>query len=48
MSSPAQQIEDFVQGQRDCKNGVEHKTGKSREYDAGYALQYEIEQRAAA
>lgn len=34
----------FVQGQRDCKNGVEHRSGKGEHYDRGYSTQYEQEQ----
>ena len=36
--------DDFLQGQRDCKAGVEHKAGKSKAYDDGYGTQYEAEQ----
>lgn len=35
---------DFLQGQRDCKNGVPHKPMQSEAYDRGYAAQYEAEQ----
>lgn len=37
-------IGDFIQGQRDCHDGVPHEAGKSESYDAGYSTQYEIEQ----
>lgn len=36
--------DDFLQGQRDCKNGVPHEAGKSKDYDAGYGAQYSAEQ----
>ena len=36
--------DDFLQGQRDCKDGVPHEAGKSKDYDAGYGSQYEAEQ----
>lgn len=38
--------DDFLQGQRDCKDGVLHEAGKSAHYDAGYSSQYEAEQLA--
>ena len=38
-------LDDFIKGQRDCRDGVEHKAGKSKAYDNGYAFQYEMEQR---
>jgi len=34
----------FIQGQRDCQNGVEHKAGKGEPYDQGYATEYASEQ----
>ncbi len=36
--------DDFLQGQRDCEEGIPHQTGKSEAYDRGYAAQYEMEQ----
>ena len=36
--------DEFLDGQRDCKNGVEHKPGRSEEYNNGYGCQYEAEQ----
>lgn len=35
---------DFLRGQTDCKNGVEHRAGQSESYDRGYAAQYGREQ----
>lgn len=37
-------IEEFLQGRRDCAAGVPHKAGKSESYDTGYSAQYEDEQ----
>jgi len=39
-------MSDFLNGQRDCKAGVPHKSGKGEDYDYGYSYQYELEQRA--
>lgn len=38
-----QQINDFIRGQEDCKEGKPHKS-QSEDYDRGYACQYELEQ----
>jgi hypothetical protein len=35
---------DFMQGQRDCREGIPHQSGKGEAYDRGYAYQYEAEQ----
>jgi hypothetical protein len=35
---------EFIDGQRACKDGKPHESGKSESYDAGYAAQYELEQ----
>jgi len=35
---------DFVRGQADCRNGVEHKSGQSKSYDEGYSAEYQMEQ----
>lgn len=35
---------DFLRGQRDCRDGVDHRVGQSSSYDRGYAAQYEWEQ----
>lgn len=35
---------DFVSGQKDCRDGVKHKDGMGESYDAGYRVQYELEQ----
>lgn len=37
-------IGEFINGQRDCRDGITHKPGMTESYDAGYAAQYEIEQ----
>lgn len=36
--------DDFLHGQRDCKDGVPHKMGMSADYHDGYASQYAAEQ----
>ena len=36
--------DDFLRGQRDCKDGIPHKSGQSESYDRGYATEYEKEQ----
>ena len=41
-------VGDFLQGQRDCKDGVVHESGKSKDYDSGFNYQYWIEQRNTA
>lgn len=38
----------FLQGQRDCRDGVPHQAGKGADYDRGYAAQYEADQIADA
>jgi hypothetical protein len=37
------QVSDFLQGQKDCRNGKPHKSG-STEYNRGYSVEYELEQ----
>jgi hypothetical protein len=37
-------INEFIKGQDDCKNGIIHESGKSESYNAGYSAQYQIEQ----
>jgi len=39
-----QQIDDFLNDQADCHRGLPHKPGQSKDYDRGYAAQYELEQ----
>ena len=36
--------DEFLHGQRDCRKGVEHTEGHTKDYDRGYAAQYELEQ----
>lgn len=36
-------INEFIDGQRDCRDGVPHKDG-TESYNAGYAAQYQLEQ----
>ena len=35
---------EFMAGQKDCQEGLIHKSGKSSAYDRGYSAQYELEQ----
>jgi len=45
MAEPAKSFEDeFLRGQRDCMNGLPHKSDQGEDYDRGYAAQYEHEQ----
>lgn len=37
-------IEDFIQGQQDCREGKPHEEGRSKDYDRGYQCEYELEQ----
>ena len=34
--------DDFLRGQQDCKDGLEHKPDQSEFYDRGYSYEYEI------
>lgn len=36
--------DEFMQGQKDCRDGKPHEAGKGESYDRGYAAQYEWEQ----
>ena len=36
--------DEFLRGQRDCKEGVAHKSDQSEAYNRGYATEYEKEQ----
>lgn len=38
------QFDDFIRGQQDCSQGLPHQPGQGRDYDRGYACQYELEQ----
>ena len=35
---------DFINGQRDCREGTPHQNGRSFDYDRGYSAQYDLEQ----
>lgn len=37
-------VHEFVQGQRDCRDGVKHFDGKGESYDAGFNFEYQMEQ----
>ena len=41
-------ISQYEKGEQDCKNGVPHRAGRSREYDAGYGFEYTREQMEGA
>ena len=32
-------VSDFIDGQRDCRNGVPHKEGRGEDYDRGYKFE---------
>ncbi len=40
----SEQISDYFEGMRDAERGNPHQSGRSKEYDNGYATQYEFEQ----
>lgn len=42
--SAYQEISDFIQGQKDCHEGIPHREGMSEDYTRGYRCQYEAEQ----
>lgn len=35
---------DFLRGQRDCRDGKPHRDGQSEAYDLGYNIQYVLNQ----
>lgn len=37
-------ILDFLDGMKDCRDGIKHQMGMSDSYIAGYSTQYELEQ----
>jgi hypothetical protein len=37
-------VSEFIDGQRDCRDGKPHFDGKGESYDAGYSAQYQLEQ----
>ena len=37
-------VSEFIDGRQDCRDGIPHKDGKGESYDAGYSVQYELEQ----
>jgi len=41
----APNVADFARGQKDCREGVSGKLNASDDYNRGYGVQYEIEQR---
>jgi len=44
MTNSVNQAGEFLRGQIDCRDGVEHRPGQSSDYDRGYSTQYEWEQ----
>lgn len=36
-------VDNFIQGQQDCKEGKPHQSGRGDAYDDGYQAQYEKE-----
>ena len=36
-------IKDFIEGQRDCRDGYPAKWGASGSYNSGYSAQYQLE-----
>jgi len=36
--------DEFLRGQRDCRDGIPHREGQSDSYNRGYATEYEREQ----
>ena len=43
MSEQKNDIDSFIDGQRDCRDGKPHQLGKSEAYDSGYNFQYQLE-----
>lgn len=37
-------VSEFIDGQKDCRDGKPHSDGKGASYDAGYSTQYQLEQ----
>lgn len=37
-------VSEFIDGQKDCRDGKPHVDGKGASYDAGYSTQYALEQ----
>ena len=35
---------EYLRGMKDCKEGKAHQAGQHKDYDRGYAIQYEFEQ----
>ena len=36
--------DEFLRGQQDCQEGIEHKTGRSDDYDRGFSAQYQMQE----
>lgn len=37
-------VSEFIDGQRDCRDGKPHADGRGESYDAGYSTQYQLDQ----
>lgn len=37
-------VSEFIDGQRDCRDGKPHFDGKGESYAAGFSAQYQLEQ----
>ena len=46
--NPIEKSSDWLMGARDCRIGVEHKSGMSFDYNRGYDAQYQHEQNMEA
>lgn len=42
--TPKQQIDEFLAGVQDAKDGIRHTSGKGENYDRGYSAQYGLDQ----
>ena len=43
MSEQKNNMDSFIDGQRDCRDGKPHQPGKPEAYDQGYNFQYQLE-----
>jgi hypothetical protein len=41
-------VNDFIDGQKDCRSGVPHQPGRGKEYDRGYEFEYWSQELATA
>jgi hypothetical protein len=45
---PINNVNEFLDGMRDARHGVNHRAGMGEEYDRGYSAQYTAEQNRSA